>query len=175
VVFVKRVVLFGLLAIAGGFLGALIMRNTVAGQGTVVMGSGVAQKFDATSVTAVEVCTRSVEFVDLPEMSQTFRMEGDGSGALTLFQARWFNNTGEPARIRIRHLVDTVSIPDEDAVMWTLQSGALAGIPGIISGSSGMNFFDLLPSGPHVVTIQWRSQFGQEICTTKRTLIVLHR
>lgn len=172
----KRAILFGLLALVGGFAGAMVMRATVAGQETILVGSGEAIKFDATNIIAggQDICTTSTAFVDIPGMSQTFNMNGVG-GAVTFFQGRWFTDTGQPARVRIRHVVDTVPA-DEDPGVWTLQGGTLTGPPGIINGSSGMNFFDTpLTQGPHVITIQWRSQFGQQICVGRRTLIVLHR
>jgi hypothetical protein len=173
----KRAVLFGLLALAGGFAGAMVMHATVAGQVSdlVTTGSGEAIKFDATNIIAnVDTCTTSTTFVDMPEVSQAFKIGGHG-GALTFFQGRWFNNTVGPARVRIRHVVDTVP-SDEDPGVWTLQNGAAFGPPGQINGSSGMNFLDdALTPGPHVITIQWRSQFGQQICVSRRTLIVLHR
>ncbi len=171
----KRAILFGLLALVGGFAGALAMRATVAGQETILVGSGEAIKFDATNIIAgpQDICTTSTGFVDLPGMSQAFNMNGVG-GAVTFFQGKWFNNTGV-GRIRIRHVVDTVPA-DEEVGVWTLQHGILPGPPAQINGSSGMNFFDdSLTPGPHVITIQWRSQFGQEICVARRTLIVLHR
>ncbi len=137
--------------------------------------SGDIRKFDGVNVVPVEdLCIRSTEFEDMPEMTVSFRQSGGGP-VIVLFQGRWFNNTGEPAQIRIRLAIDTVTNPDEKVAMWTLQNGSIFALPLQINGASGMNWVtDSLTQGSHVATIQWRSERGQEICVSRRTLIVLH-
>ncbi len=155
-------------------LGILVRQDGAVGQTTIL--SGVINKFDGVNVVALtDTCTTSRDFADMPEMMVSFRQDGHGP-AIVLFQGRWFNNTGDPARVRVRLAIDTVTNVEEDAGMWTLQGGRIPIAPNQINGSSGMNWVtDSLTPGEHVATIQWRSQFGQEICVSRRTLIVIHK
>ncbi len=171
----RKTVLFVVLALIGGFVGAMAT-HVVLGQ--VIEATGDVGKFTGVTVssTPTDVCTSSSAFTDMPGAMVTFRQNGNGR-AVVLFQARWFSDTQNvPARVRIRPAVD--SIPEDANIgMWTLQGGRFLINPNQINGSSGMNFItDPLTPGPHLATIQWRSQIaGQQICVGRISMIVLHR
>jgi hypothetical protein len=144
-------------ATIGSFFG-LAFASVVMAQ--VIGAHGIINEFDANQADDL-VCTTSITYEDIPDITTTFTLNGNGDEVVALFQGDW-EVGGSPL---IRFVVDGVP-----------QMGEVELHDGGEDITAGFNFVsNTLSAGTHTASIQWFTAADSTTCMTNRSLVVLHK
>jgi hypothetical protein len=110
------------------------------------------------------VTTMSTTFVDVPKAAVDVT-DGSRRCIFVDFSAETYAPANEVISVQL--LLDGVTVLQPGPITWVASEGSP-----VHSAISFQFFLVNVPSGPHTVKVQWRSQNGTEIKFTNRTLIV---